>query len=132
MKVAIIGSRNFIDKMLLEQAIQESGFNITEECCGEAPGADTLGRVWAEEKGIPVVSFPADWDNLDVPGAIIRVNAWGKKYNVRAGKDRNTKMITYADAIIAFWDGSSPGTRHSIREAERLKKPIFIKQFHTD
>ena len=129
MKVAIIGSRHFNDYELLEQAIQESGFDITEECCGEASGADTIGRLWAEDHGIPVTSFPADWDNTEVPGAVVKINSWGKKYNAKAGFRRNTEMITYADAVIAMWDGISPGTRHAVREAERLKKPIFVKQF---
>ena len=129
MKVAIIGSRHFGDFQLLEEAIYESGFNITEECCGKADGADTLGEIWASKLEIPVTPFPAAWSDLEAPGAIIKINRYGEKYNAKAGHDRNTRMISYADAVIALWDGISPGTRHAIREAKRLNKPIFVKYF---
>lgn len=129
MKVAIIGSRHFDNYELLEKAVQESGFAITEECCGEAEGADTLGRIWAEVNLIPVTSFPADWDDTNAPGAVVKINSRGKCYNSRAGFNRNTEMINYADGVIALWDGKSPGTRHALREGKRLKKLIFVKQF---
>lgn len=129
MKVAIIGSRHFSDLKLLEEAISESGFHITEECCGEAPGADSLGREWAESLGLPIKSFPAAWSNIEAPGALIKINRYGDKYNARAGHDRNTEMVTYADAVIALWDGVSPGTKHALREAKRLGRPVFVKLF---
>ena len=129
MKVAIIGSRYFDDDRLLEEAIYESGFKITEECCGEASGADTLGGLWAKKLGIPVKPFPSELSNLDAPGAFIKINKYGEKYNAKAGFDRNAKMIAYADAVIALWDGISPGTKDALREAKRLGKLVFIKKF---
>lgn len=80
MRLAIVGSRSFNNYELLEWAIQDSELTVTEVVCGEAPGADTLGRLWAEDHGIPVASFPAEWDNLEAPGAVVKVNRWGKHY----------------------------------------------------
>lgn len=35
---------------------------ITGVIEGCAPGADTLGGIWAASRGIPVEEFPADWN----------------------------------------------------------------------
>ena len=37
-----------------------------------------------------------------------------KKFGKRAGYRRNEQMAEVADALIAFWDGSSRGTKHMI------------------
>lgn len=128
MKVAIVGSRGFSSYELLEEAIKESGFEITEVVCGEAPGADTIGRLWAEDHSIPVASFPADWKNIDVPGAVIKSNSYGF-YNAIAGKMRNIEMAVYCDAVIACWDQKSPGTRHMIEQSGIRGKKVFVKHF---
>lgn len=74
-----------------------------------ARGADTAGRMYAERCGIPVAKFPADWD----------------KHGRRAGYVRNEAMARYADAGLAFWDGSSRGTAHMIRTMGSLGKPVY-------
>lgn len=103
--------------ILLETAITKSGWRhtITEVVCGKAPGVDTLGEVWGISNNIHVESFPAKW------------RVYGKK---RAGKVRNLEMAAYADALIAVWDGSSPGTRHMIEAAtaHRLLVSVLISQ----
>lgn len=67
--------------------------------CGEARGADTLGKTWAKRMGHKVLSFPAEWDKL------------GKA----AGHVRNEHMAQQADVLVAFWDGESRGTEDMIR-----------------
>ena len=37
-----------------------------------------------------------------------------------AGYIRNTEMAKNADALVAFWDGASFGTKHMIATAEQL------------
>ncbi len=80
MKVAIIGSRDYPDRTQLDQAIAQSGYEITAVLCGGARGPDSWGKDWAEKRGIPVVDYPADWD----------------KYGRSAGMVRNAKMIANA------------------------------------
>ena len=80
MKCVICGSRNIRDYELLKQAIQESGFEITEVISGGAMGADTLGEKWAEENGIKLTRMLANW----------------AKYGRRAGFIRNEEMVEYA------------------------------------
>ena len=113
MKTIIAGSRNIHDLKLVELAIEESGFNITEVVCGGASGVDTLGRKWAANgHKVPVKIFPADWIQF------------GKS----AGYRRNVDMANYGDALIAVWDGQSKGTKHMIDIARSKNLSIYIKK----
>jgi len=91
------------------EASQEE-FSITEVVSGGAAGVDMLGERWALRQGIPTTVFQANW------------NAHGKA----AGPIRNKQMAEYADALIAVWDGESPGTKNMIETMEKLGKPVLI------
>ena len=80
---------------------------------GTARGADRLGEQYAEQNNIVLKKFPADWDTH------------GKK----AGYLRNEAMALEADALIAFWDGDSPGTSHMIDLAKAKGIPIKVYDF---
>jgi len=130
MRVIISGSRSINDPRVLDMAIIDAGFEITEVVSGCAKGVDTEAIAWAEENNIPVEPFPADWSNLSHPDAIIKTQPWGEKYDARAGLRRNELMAVYADALIAIWDGKSPGTKHMIKMARKRGLPIYI--YRTD
>lgn len=100
MKVIVAGSRGFDNYELLCRKLDLilSRQKEIEIICGEARGADALGRRYAEEHGHKVLSFPAQWD----------------KFGKSAGYRRNADMAKVADALVAFWDGSSKGTQHMI------------------
>ncbi|MAT51550.1 MAG: hypothetical protein CMK32_10245 [Porticoccaceae bacterium] len=83
---------------------------ITEVVSGKARGADSEGERWANENGIPVKGFPADW------------GAHGKA----AGPIRNQQMADYAEQLIAFWDGKSSGTRDMIRRAVAKRITVHV------
>jgi len=110
MKVIIAGSRTITDIELVEKAIEDSPFDITEVVTGCARGVDTLGIKFAWEHMIPKKEFPADWD----------------KYGKAAGFIRNKQMAEYADALIAVWDGKSKGTAHMIDIAKKEGLEVFI------
>jgi hypothetical protein len=46
-------------------AVDHSGFTITEIVSGRTGGVDTLGDRWAKENSMPVKQFPADLGMLD-------------------------------------------------------------------
>lgn len=127
MKTIIAGSRSITDYLIVKDVIQSAPFTISEVVSGRAPGVDELGEQWANENNVPIQPFPADWDNLDAPGAVIKENRWGKKYNARAGHDRNKKMAQYAQALIAIWDGKSPGTKDMMALAMVYKLIVFFE-----
>lgn len=110
MKTIIAGSRNIVDQEIIEKAVHESKFQITEVVEGGAKGVDTLARIWAEENRLPVREFKAEW----------------RKYGKRAGPIRNRAMAEYADALIAIWDGNSRGTLNMIETAKKLDLKVFI------
>ena len=113
MKVIIAGSRTFSNYNLLEAEIDNLRLDITEIICGEAKGADSLGKMYAIRHNIPVKSFPAKWD----------------LYGKRAGMIRNQEMGDYADYLIAFWDGQSKGTKHMIDYMRILGKHGHVVLF---
>lgn len=112
MRVIIAGSRHMPASKYgwIARAVELSGFDVTEVVCGLARGADTLGKHWAEEHGIPVVEFPADWDTF------------GKS----AGPRRNKQMLEYADGLIVFIWENSRGSANMLRQTIAARKPCFI------
>ena len=112
MKVIIAGARTFNDYNLLCQKCNHalSLQSEIEIVSGTANGADKLGERYAIEKGYPIRQFPADWD----------------KFGKGAGYRRNEEMAKYADALIAFWDGKSKGTKHMIDLAKSYKLKVKV------
>lgn len=112
MKVIVAGSREgFVARNVFE-AIEESKFNITEVVSGGARGVDRDGEYYAKLNNIPIKQFIPDWDGL------------GKS----AGHQRNRAMGDYADALVAVWDGKSPGTKGMIEYMKSLNKPVYVYQ----
>lgn len=130
MKTIIAGTRTLtmfhLDELVT--AVDLSGFKITEVVSGCAPGGDFLGEQYAMHLGLPVKKFPAAWDDLEAPGAVVRRRRNGEQYNVRAGFDRNLAMARYGEALIALWDGNSTGTADMILQAHRhgLRVHVYI------
>lgn len=123
----VAGSRSIEDYQLVCAAIKESGLTISEIVSGTAEGVDKMGERFAAENNLPVKKFPAEWDNLSHPDAIIKTNSSGKKYDARAGFRRNQDMSDYADALIAITTGSS-GTADMIERAKKKGLTIFVKE----
>ena len=110
--VIIAGSRTFDGYELLCEKCDLffSRRKPTLILCGEAEGADTLGKKYAFDRGLAVEPHPADW----------RKNGRG------AGYMRNREMLKTADALVAFWDGSSRGTKHMIDIAKEAGIPVRV------
>lgn len=123
----IAGSRTITDYGLICAAIKESGFNIFEVVSGKAKGVDSMGERWAKENGILTKEFPAKWNDLTHPKALLKRNSQGKLYDARAGFRRNQDMADYATHLIAITTGSS-GTEDMIERAKKENLTIFIKR----
>jgi len=111
MKIIIAGSRNFNDYNLLKSSCDNllTKFTNIEIVSGTARGADKLGERYAREKGYDIKEFPANW-------------SLGKS----AGYIRNDEMAQYADMLIAFWDGTSKGTKHMIDLANKRGIKVIV------
>ena len=108
MKTAIIGSRTFNDYAFMCKKLQD--FNITEVISGGAKGADTLAEAYAIQFEIPLTVFLPNWN----------------KHGKSAGFVRNKEIVEHAEVVVAFWDGYSKGTEHSINIARAMKKVVHI------
>lgn len=106
MKIAVIGSRNcpYID---LEDYITTLPDVIVS---GGAKGVDTYAREFALKHDIEFIEFKPDY----------------KKYGRRAPLVRNKQIVDECDSLIAIWDGYSTGTKHAIRYANKMNKPVTI------
>ncbi|KUO65992.1 MAG: hypothetical protein APF83_11290 [Lutibacter sp. BRH_c52] len=115
MKVIIAGGRNFDDFNRLCQVCDEflQDQNNIEIVSGAYKGADLLGERYAAERNYPIKQFSADW----------------KRYGKSAGLKRNIEMAAYADALIAFWDGESKGTKNMIALATQAGLNVEIFYF---
>lgn len=106
MKIAIIGSRDL--------TVSDLGCylpkNTTEIVSGGARGIDTCAREYAQANGIKLTEFLPDYE----------------KYGRGAPIKRNRKIIDYADAVIAFWDGRSRGTGYVIDQCFLSRKKITV------
>ncbi len=80
---------------------------------GGAKGADKCGERYAQDRGLQVEVYPAEWD----------------KYGNAAGPIRNKQMAAIADAVIVFWDGNSTGTRNMIELAKAKPLPYRIIKY---
>lgn len=136
LKIIIAGGRDFNDYAVLKaecnmlivpgvfQAFGE-GVEIVSGACPvgvhtftrddktKVYGADGLGEKYAKEYGFPVKLFPA----------------YNLNRNPSAGPIRNSEMVMYADALIAFYDGKSKGTGDVIKKAKAKEKlgKMFVK-----
>lgn len=106
LKIIVAGGRDFSDynRMIdvLDNLFARYQPKEIEIVCGEAKGADSLGKRYAKEHGCAIKSFPADW----------------KKNGKAAGPIRNEEMAVYADAAVVFWDCMSKGSLDMINRAK--------------
>ena len=119
-KVIIAGSRGFSNYKLLREQCNKflrekrktSNIIIVS---GHARGADFYGEKYAQDEGFDLEIYPAQWD----------------KFGKRAGYRRNEQMAEVADALIAFWDGSSRGTKHMIDIMNEKNLLVRVVEYET-
>jgi activating signal cointegrator 1 len=105
-KVAIVGSRNYPD-LTQVRAYVASLPSDTIIVSGGARGVDTAAEEAARAQHLQVVIFPAE-----------------------KGKSpllRNHDIVAAADLVVAFWDGASTGTMHTVGLARKAGKPVEIR-----
>ncbi len=106
MKVAVIGSRNI--RLVDLDAFLPIG--TTEIVSGGARGVDACARRYARTHGIKLTEFLPDYDT----------------YGRAAPLRRNDEIVSYADLVLAFWDGASHGTRYVVRRCREEGTPVRI------
>lgn len=110
MKLAIVGSRT-LSVSNLGKYIPS---NTTEIVSGGAKGVDTSAREYALNHNIKYTEFLPEYN----------------KYGRSAPLKRNVQIVDYADAVIAFWDGKSRGTKFVVNYCRKCSKQcrLFLNQ----
>jgi hypothetical protein len=111
-RVLVFGGRDYANRTALYRALDAVHARRKITCIveGEASGADRLGRQWAEDRNVEVDPYPADWDNIDQPGAVVRKNKRGKLYDALAGHVRNEQMLREGRPQFAIGCTGGTGT----------------------
>lgn len=117
-RVIIAGGRDFQDYDLVQKKV---GYYLQNKLksdtvivvSGHATGSDTLGERYAREHDLKCELYPADW------------NTHGKA----AGPIRNAQMADVAQALIAFWDGESRGTKNMIDTAKAKGLKVVVVRY---
>lgn len=127
-RILVCGGRDFFDKEFVNRYLDSIKSKLSPDAIiidGEAKGADTLAYEWAKSRGYKSLRFPAKWDDLNHPEAIIKINKFGKEYNVNAGFIRNKQMLDEGqpDLVIAFPGGN--GTENMIRQSVERKIKVL-------
>lgn len=111
MKIAIIGSRetgniNFEQELKNRLLIFGSDTIIS----GGARGIDTLAAMYARKRGMKLLEFRPDYATFGRGATFVR----------------NRLIVDMADVVIAFWNGSSRGTKYTIEYAKKKYVPVII------
>lgn len=116
MTVIIAGSRSLpVTTADIDRAVQHSGFHVTTVVSGHGGNVDLAAEEWAQERDIPVLTFPAQWATYGKP----------------AGPRRNVVMAQRADALIAIFAKdryATSGTANMIQAAENAHLHIWIER----
>lgn len=118
------GTRTFDDFRRLERVLDIATFfaplvTVVTGSYGHRVGNGTAGADyhalrWASKNWWPIRVYEADW--------------YGR--GKAAGPIRNREMVRACGPgafLVAFWDGSSPGTASLLEEARKVLKPKRIK-----
>lgn len=110
LRLAVVGGRKFRDDRLMDAKLTE--LDPTEVISGGADGADRMGETWARRRGVPTRIFHPE----------------PKKYK-HPFHHRNRLIAEACDILIAFWDGSSSGTRYTIGYARKIGKTVIVVRY---
>ena len=114
MKIVIGGSRTYTDYKAFSEALDGVLTDIPKNeitiLSGHCKVVDAMAERYAAEHKINLRVYPAEWSI----------------YGRAAGPVRNRRMVENCDLVIAFWDGSSKGTRSLIDYAIKQGREVIV------
>ncbi len=106
MRVAVIGSRGLLVDNLEDYLPEET----TEIISGGARGVDASAKDHALQHGLKLTEYLPEY----------------ARYGRAAPLKRNITIIENADLVLAFWDGTSRGTKYVIDNCKKRNIPVKI------
>lgn len=110
MRLAVIGGRTFRGHKLMTDTL--AALDPSLVISGGAKGADQMSETWARRNGVETQIFLPDHKNFK-----------------HAYHHRNRLIAEACDQLVAFWDGSSTGTKYTIGYARRIGKPVIVVRY---
>ncbi|HEY1420362.1 MAG TPA: SLOG family protein [Candidatus Dormibacteraeota bacterium] len=110
MRVAIVGSRRFADTGRVTDYVNSLPARASI-ITGSASGVDAAATKAARAKGIAVQVLPASFEEIS---------------DASKSAARNQKLIDACDVLVAFWDGTSRGTRTTVERALDSGKEVHV------
>ena len=110
MRVGIVGSRHYPDLERVAgyvRGLPDTASVVT----GSARGVDAAAVRVARERGLPVQRLGASFEEAR---------------DAAAAAGRNQRLVDLCDVLVAFWDGSSEGTRRTVERALDAGKEIHV------
>ena len=97
-----------------------AGARVLCAVSGGAAGVDACAREYAQRHGLKLTEYLPEY----------------ARYGRAAPLKRNITIIENADLVLAFWDGTSRGTKYVIDNCKKCKVPVRVyvldKQGKTD
>jgi len=110
MKVAIAGSRHYPDLSRVADYVSSlpPSWSIVT---GSAAGVDATAARAARDRGLPVRVLGASFEEVR---------------DADRAAERNQRLIDACDVLVAFWDGTSNGTRQTIDRALAAGRELHV------
>lgn len=131
MRVAIIGSRTYENKLKIKEMIFKLknmfGDELEIVSGGAKDGADRYAKKYALELGVKYIEFnPAHTVRNLYSGC--SEDYYSKPYHTSQFFHRNELIARYCDKMIAFINTQtqSNGSKHAINMAHKYNKPVVI------
>jgi predicted Rossmann fold nucleotide-binding protein DprA/Smf involved in DNA uptake len=110
LKVAIVGSRHFADPAQVVEYVRSLPPRASI-ITGSASGVDAAAIRAARERGMGVQVMAASFEELA---------------DASKAAARNQRLVDACDILVAFWDGSSKGTRATVERALDSGKEVHV------
>ena len=110
MRVAFVGSRHYPDPGRVTDYVKSLPARASI-ITGSASGVDAAATKAGRERGIPVNVMPASFEELA---------------DASRSAARNQRLVDACDVLVAFWDGTSRGTRTTIDRALDSGKEVHV------
>ncbi|MBJ7598754.1 MAG: hypothetical protein DLM67_11060 [Candidatus Nephthysia bennettiae] len=110
MRVGIVGSRHFpeLDRVAdYVRSLPSTSSLVT----GSASGVDATARRAARERGLPVRVLGASFEEAADAGSAM---------------ERNQRLVSSCEVLVAFWDGSSQGTRRTVERVLDSGREVHV------
>lgn len=118
MRVLVCGSRSWGDVPMIRSRLMDLPEGTVIVHGAARMGADRIADVQARALGFAVEAYPAKWYKYK-PRDPAKKNP--------AGIVRNLEMLDSGiDLVVAFHDGTSPGTAHTVGAARERGIPVEV------